>query len=255
MKNESSIGEDKLLTARTEDLFSACDKNFIPSCSFFLDERQCFVAESVCKKHCELNYGFWGGHENAVRKVLCVYNDYFIDSWKSETGVKCLTFKYRTEDKLTHRDFLGSLMALRLKRETIGDIIIGDGITQIFVTEIASVHIMNELCKVGKVGVSIYDDIPFELDVIQEYEDISGTVSSLRLDSVLSLSIHQSREKSAKLIQALGVQLNYVQVNSVSKELKCGDVFSVKGYGKFILSDVTGFSKKGRIHITVRKYK
>ena len=114
---------------------------------------------------------------------------------------------------------------------------------------------MNELCKVGKVGVSIYDDIPFELDVIQEYEDISGTVSSLRLDSILSLSIHQSREKSARLIQALGVQLNYVQVNSVSKELKCGDVFSVKGYGKFILSDVTGFSKKGRIHITVRKYK
>lgn len=198
---------------------------------------------------------FGAGHENAVRKVLCVYNDYFIDSWKSETGVKCLTFKYRTEDKLTHRDFLGSLMALRLKRETIGDIIIGDGITQIFVTEIASVHIMNELCKVGKVGVSIYDDIPFELDVIQEYEDISGTVSSLRLDSILSLSIHQSREKSARLIQALGVQLNYVQVNSVSKELKCGDVFSVKGYGKFILSDVTGFSKKGRIHITVRKYK
>lgn len=253
MRSENS--EDKLLIAKTEDLFSACEKNFVPASSYFLDERQCFIAESVCGRHRGLNYGFWGGYENAKRRILCVYNEYYEDSWKNEIGLKCLTFRYRKEDKLSHRDFLGSLMAMRLKRETIGDIIIGEGIAQIFADEIASMHIMAELCKVGKVGVSIYDDIPFELEPVQEFSEISGTVSSLRLDSVLSLGLRQSREKTASIIKSVGVTLNFVPVYSASKELKCGDVFSVKGYGKFILSDVTGISKKGRIHITVQKYK
>ncbi|MBR6670388.1 MAG: RNA-binding protein [Ruminococcus sp.] len=253
MKSENS--EDKLLIAKTEDLFSVCNRNFVPASSYFLDERQCFIAESVCRKQSGLYYGFWGGYENAKRKILCVYNEYFNDTWKEEIGLKCLTFRYRKEDKLTHRDFLGSLMAMRLKRETIGDIIIAEGMAQVFADEIAAKHIMAELCKIGRIGVSIYDDLPFELEPVQEYTEISGTVSSLRLDSVLSLSIRQSREKSAMLIKSSGVSLNFIQVYSVSKELKCGDVFSVRGYGKFILSDVTGISKKGRIHITVQKYK
>lgn len=248
-------GEDKLLIAKTDDLFSLCDKNFVPAFSNFLDERQCFIAENVCRKHPELNYGFWGGFENAKRKILCVYNDFYSDNWQNEIGLKCLTFKYRKEDKLSHRDFLGSLMAMRLKRETIGDIIIADGIAQIFASAVAAEHIMSELCKVGKVGVSIYDDLPFELTPVQEFLSFEGTVPSLRLDCVLSLGLRLSREKTSRLIEANGVQLNFVQVFSPSKELKCGDVFSVKGYGKFVLSDVTGLSKKGRIHITVQKYK
>jgi len=247
--------EDKLLIAKVEDLFRICDKNFVPSVSNFLNERECYIAESICRKHSELRYGFWGGYESANRRVLCVYNEYFDDNWRDETGIKCLTFSFRKEDKLTHRDFLGSLMAMRLKREMIGDIIIDEGIAQIFADEIAAKHIMAELCKVGRVGVSISDDIPFRLETKQEFQEISGTVSSMRIDAVLSLGLHLSREKTAKIIEAQKVQLNYVQTCSVSKEVKCGDIFSVKEHGKFILSDVTGISKKGRIHITIQKYK
>ncbi|MGN1037007.1 MAG: YlmH/Sll1252 family protein [Ruminococcus sp.] len=169
--------------------------------------------------------------------------------------MKCLTFVYRKSDVLTHRDFLGSLMALRLKRETVGDIVVSEGKTQIFVTDTASKLICSTVGKIGRTGVKIYDDMPFDIVKKQEFQDICGTVASMRADSVISLALRISREKSAQLIRNTGIQINFTPVFSVSYEMKCKDVFSVKGYGKFIIDEISGISKKGRLHIAVKKYK
>ena len=82
----------------------------------------------------------------------------------------------------------------------------------------------------------------------------SGTVQSLRIDSILSLTLKLSREKSANLIKAGYVTLAYDKVLSTSTAVKKGDTFSVKGYGKFILSEINGVTKKDRIHICIKKY-
>lgn len=255
--------DDKLLLAKTEDLIKQCSKTYSPAYSMFLDERQCMISETVLRKYGDIQYNFWGGYENAQRKILCVYNqydcdylnDYYSDNLTEEIPIKCLTFTYRKADVLTHRDFLGSLMGMRLKRETIGDIVVSEGKTQLFATETASKLICSSVAKIGKTGVKICDDKPFDIPVVQQFDTISGTVASLRADSVVSLALRMSREKTSQIIKNTGVQMNFFPVFSASYEMKCEDVFSVKGYGKFILSEISGISKKGRIHITVKKYK
>ena len=172
----------------------------------------------------------------------------------AQIGLMCLTFTYRSEDKLTHRDFLGSFMAQQLRREVIGDIVVGEGVAQAFVTDVAARLIGSSVTKIGRVGVKLTDDEPFRLENAQKFQEISGTVASLRLDCAVGLAAHLSREKAAVLIRSDKVDVNHFTVSSVSHELKEGDILSVRGCGRFVLSRIDGSTKKGRIHINLRKY-
>lgn len=212
------------------------------------------MAENLLKKKSGVRYRFFGGHDSAGRKILCVFNE-FNPPDDGDIPFGCLTFTYRKADVLTHRDFLGCLMNLRLKRELIGDIIIGEGMTQIFITSHAVPLIKSEVTKIGRIGVKILDGIPFQMNAVQHFDEIAGTVASLRLDSVVGMSIRKSREKTAELIRSSAVSVNFSQVCSVSFPIECGDIFSVRGFGKYILREVSGTAKSGRIHIKVEKYK
>ena len=246
---------DKLFSARLSDLTEQCRKNNCCTFSSFLDERQCAEAEAWCRRNAgELMYRLWGGFSDARRRMLAIYPDYCEDFVEEEYPFVCLTFSYRKEDKLTHRDFLGTFMGLRLKREVIGDIVVTDGKAQAFFTEVAARLVMLTVTKIGKVGVKVSDDRPFELEVVQEYKSISGTVASLRLDCLVSLAAHMSRENAASMIRADKVDVNHFTASSVSQELREGDIISVRGSGRFVLSAVKGMSGKGRIHVELLKY-
>ncbi len=247
---------DRLLEARIGDMFSRCSRNFVPVYSGFLDEHQCALAEKICRNQCgELKYMMWGGYADAQRKMLCVYNDYYDNYIMEEIPLKCLTFFYRKEDALSHRDFLGSLMAMRLKREVIGDIITAEGEAQVFVTEVAARLICSTVSKIGKVGVRIADDVSFHLENNQEFMKICGTAASMRLDCIVGIAAGLSREKSASLIRADKVSVNHLTAASVSQEVHEGDVISVRGYGRYVLGESGGLTGKGRIHINLLKYK
>lgn len=251
---------DKLLEARIEDMYEMAERDYSCMYSLFLDERQCSAAERLCNKLSGsvhgggLMYKLWGGYENAQRKMLCVYSEYCSEYFMQEYPIKCLTFKYRKEDKLSHRDFLGSFMGLRVKRETVGDIVVAEGEAQAFVTDNAAQHIEQLISKIGRVGVKIYHDEPFHLENEIKFKEISATVASLRLDCITAAAANISREKAASLIRSEKTDVNHFTVTSASHELKEGDVLSVRGFGRFVLSGINGITKKGRIHIILKKY-
>ena len=246
---------DKLFEARLGDMADQCERKGMAVFSGFLDERQCAEAEQWCRNNCGgMRYMLWGGFEDARRKILAVYPDYCEDYIRDDFPMKCLTFTFRKADRLTHRDFLGSFMAMRLKREVIGDIIISEGIAQCFVTEIAARLISVSVGKIGRIGVKVSDDRSFMLERIQEFQEISGTVASLRLDCIVGLAAKVSRENAAKLIRFEKVDVNHITAVSVSQSVNEGDVLSVRGSGRFVLSGIDGETKKGRIHISLRKY-
>ena len=247
--------EDKLFEAKLGDMADRCERYGCPVYSSFLDEHECVVAEKWCGGlSSDFGWILNGGFADARRKMLAVYPIYCSLPDEDDFPMKCLTFTYRKEDKLTHRDFLGSFMGQRLKREVIGDIIVSDGETQTFVTEVAAKAILDSVTKIGRVGVKITDDVDFRLDAEQKYKEISGTVASLRLDCIVSLAANLSREKAAALIRSDRVEINHFTAASVSQELKEGDILSVRGSGRYILSGIDGLTKKGRIHINLRKY-
>lgn len=247
--------EDKLLEAKLGDMADRCERYGCPVYSSFLDEHECVVAEKWCGGlSSDFGWILNGGFADARRKMLAVYPIYCSLPDEDDFPMKCLTFTYRKEDKLTHRDFLGSFMGQRLKREVIGDIIVSEGETQTFVTEVAAKAILDSVTKIGRVGVKITDDVDFRLDAEQKYKEISGTVASLRLDCIVSLAANLSREKAAALIRSDRVEINHFTAASVSQELKEGDIISVRGSGRYILYGIDGLTKKGRIHINLRKY-
>ncbi len=245
-------GNDRVLIAHLNDLAERAIRNCTGCYSRFLDERQVFIANKTLLGRSDINVRLWGGYENAQRKICCVYPEW-IEPDDSQVPIVCITYKYGNMVKLTHRDFLGAFMSCGIQRETVGDIIVGNGKTQAIVTDAIS-PILGQLTKIGRCGVKPTDAEPFDMPLQQTFREISGTVQSLRIDSVAALAIKESREKTVKILAQGHIELNYTEVTSPSLIVNEGDVFVVRGHGKFRLKMVTGLSKKGRLHILIEQY-
>lgn len=244
--------EDRLLVSHFLDMIEICEKSFQPRFSYFLNEHEALLAQSIMtEQRCE-GYKLYGGYEEASRKILGIFPPYLEDT--DSFPVSALIIKYREADKLSHRDFLGVFMSRQIKRNMIGDIIIESGRATAFVHNSVKDTLMFEISKIGSVGVRITEDKNPVVNAEKNFIEKSGTVSSTRLDCIVSMASGISREKSAMLIKGGNVSVMYSVETSVSYQLSEGDIFSVRGYGKFILHSVNGRTKKDRIHITVKKY-
>ncbi len=245
--------EDEFFLAKVEDLAVQAERRNSPRFSLFLDERQAYMAEQHLKHQRFSNFLFFGGFEGAQRKVLGVFPEY-MEPDEQLFPVIGLKFIYRKADQLSHRDFLGSFMSLGVKREVIGDILVDEGQTVVCLYEKQFDYFTENVKKIGRVGVSVE---PCDLSVVSyqpAFKEISGTVSSLRLDCLVAEAAGTSREKAAQLIRTGLVQCDYEQIDSVSYQVKPGSVFSVRGHGKFVLSQEIRPTKKGRMFVTIQKY-
>ena len=250
---ESSF-DDRLFISHIEDAFSITRLRDVRKFVGFLSERQKAIIQGLKDKGPD-TYCFWGGYEGAKRVFFCTLPSYALHDDYSLFPITPLTFYFRRQDKLSHRDFLGALLSLNIKRETIGDILVGEGIAVVFVTNTVAPLILNDVSKIGRVGVKIENTLPETLPICEEFEDIFGTVSSLRCDCIVGLVTGLSREKAAFLIETKRVNVNHFECTSVSKPIKDNDVLSIRGYGRFVLIKSDELTKKGRIKVNIKKYK
>lgn len=199
------------------------------------------------------NICFSGGYEDAERCMMAFLPDYMSEE-DLEWPISLL--KVRVSDKkcYNHRDYLGSLMALGIKRQVIGDIIVCEENAFVFCQENIEefivdnlTHIAGTSCKVEK--VTDFTELPQK-----RFEDLGGTVASERLDCVVALAIKSSRTKAADFISAGFVTVNYKEALKPTYIMKEGDRFSIRGKGKFIYDGSGGNTKKGRTIVKIRKY-
>lgn len=246
MKNFSPVNpEEKEFCRHISDLTSK--QSFFCRFTAFLTEREQQLAKFTAEAS-GADCSFWGGYDAAVRRMFsCPAAE------PEDFPLEAVTFFFREKDKLTHRDFLGSLMSLGVSRNQVGDILVTDGAAIIFVSKTAS-PLLGEIEKVGRVGVrqsmGICADLPQ-----QEFDEISVVCASNRIDAVISAVCGLSREKAASLVKSGAAVINGVQCGSSSENIDEGDTFSVKGYGKYIFDSVGNPTKKGKNHIIVKKYK
>ena len=80
------------------------------------------------------------------------------------------------------------------------------------------------------------------------------TVSSLRLDCVISAVFSLSRNQATEFIEQKLVRVNSFVAEKPTKQITEGDKISVRGKGKFTLKLLSGETKKGRLKIIVEKY-
>ncbi len=247
-------GEEKLLIAHIDDMIKISEKTCADKFSAFLSESGSALAQRYLQYCGRDNYMLYGGYENAQRVMLGIFGQYSTPD-TADFPLVTVRFTMRPEDRLTHRDFLGSLMSLGIERDQTGDILCGEGRTYAVLCPAAAELAVMQITKIGRTGVKccFADD----KDIIvreDKFSDISATVSSLRLDCIVGAAAHISRDKSASLIRSGAVSVNHCAAESVSAAVSEGDTISVRGFGRFILHRIGGITKKDRIHITVKKY-
>lgn len=245
--------DDRLFISQLDDAVYLCEKRRKPYFFSFMSERK----QSLASKHLDYSrfsgYRFFGGYEGAERRVLCLWFDSQPDD--AEFPVDALEFSFRKSDKLTHRDFLGAIMALGIERETVGDILVEDGSCVVFVKREIKEYITSQLSKIGSAGVKISEFTGSGLPKGRGAEEISATVSSLRLDSVAAALSGLSREKTKSLILSGIVAHNYEGCTNISKPVREGDIITIRGKGKFQINGVLGETKKHRIRLSILHYR
>lgn len=156
---------------------------------------------------------------------------------------------------VTHRDFLGSLLAIGIERCKLGDIFTDGKIGYAVADEKLTEFIIENLKSVSSNAVfcEIVSDIPPGFAPVRERSEL--IVGSLRLDVILSRLYALSREKSLQTFKEGRVSVNGKVTENNSGTVKTGDIISVRGYGKFCFIGENGRTKKDKIFITVEKYK
>jgi len=167
-----------------------------------------------------------------------------------------LKIEYSPRYTLGHRDILGALMALGVRRDVTGDIIAaGTPPAALVCLPEMGGYIARNLAKAGRVGVKVTEitlaELPGKAEDIAEKTD---TVSSLRLDAVLCAAFNLSRGRAAEMIAAGLVSLDHATCLQPAKEVCGGAVISVRGMGRAKLLEIGGVSRKGRIFIKIGIY-
>ncbi len=255
-----SVGEesDRILLSKLADLCDLAEKRGRPCFSAFLNEHeQVLSAQYGLLNPQKASCFFEGGFEDAQRRVFCALPSETagrISLDETDYPFTALTILFPRGYTVSHRDVLGSLMALRIKREAVGDILVGDCLAVVFLLDAAAKLALAELCKIGNVGVECRPGKPESLPTAFKTETHDGVVSAMRLDAVVAMLTGGSRADSVQLITQGCVQKNAQPQASASKEVAEGDKLSIRGFGKFVIAAIGNPTKKGRLHITYLKY-
>ncbi len=167
----------------------------------------------------------------------------------------CITpssLKY--SEPLTHRDYLGALLHLGITRSKVGDIYIRDQKAYVFCTESIADFICKELCTVKHTLVHCEITTPEEELLRPELKEITSTVASLRLDAFLSVAFQTSRSSLTTFIDAGKTFVNGRLATKAGMQLEEGDIVSVRGKGRFVVTEIKNLTKKGRTVVTINKY-
>lgn len=264
------MNRDELLLARLEDKIQQAADNYMLTAGDFLDMHQRKIAADYCKsRKLPVKVLFYGGYEDAERCMPVLLPDYIEmaeDGQLPEEITDLLRVVRVTAPKggrvLTHRDYLGSLLALGLDREVTGDILVhpadeksGGGADIIVETTVAEFIKMN-YDKAGRTNLTV-EILPVDkLDTgVQNVTRKHDTVASLRLDNIVASAFALSRAKAAEAIRRGIVSVNSMETLKVDQEITPGDKVVLRGKGKVILTEAGGRSRKDRIIVTYNIYK
>ncbi|MCM0650405.1 YlmH/Sll1252 family protein [Clostridium swellfunianum] len=202
-------------------------------------------------KSFNINIYTCGIFEESERKMLCMAQEE-----PEKYPAKLIKIQNKSKfESLDHRDYLGAIMALGIKREKYGDLILDGNNCYAAVSEEISDYILYNLTSIGRCPckVDIIDDYS-DLNISARYEDFMLHSTSLRLDCIVSSICSLSRAKAVELIQASKVLIDYVDINEKDKVIEAGTVITVRGYGKFKFIEQIGSTQRGRLKLSMKKY-
>lgn len=193
----------------------------------------------------------FGGMDDSERRIIRFGN------LNTEYPITCIhitpTLK-KFSDTLSHRDFLGALMNVGIKRETLGDIIVLDNEAYVFCLTTIADYIIKNLDRIKHTSIKCnYSEI-IPNDIVNRVLEKEFNVPSLRLDAVIGEIYKMSRNQSQNIIREKKVFVNGRLTENNSYQVKPKDKITVRGMGKFIFGDTIRNTKKGRFFVNAHIY-
>lgn len=250
-------------------------------CTDFLTprEQRLFYAAAASEGQAERLF-FWGGARDAERRCAVLLPEWLLGEEPKgdpfgeareeylfsllESGAADLSDRIAAVSltaseyaDLSHRDWLGSILALGLERSVLGDIAILDGHRAIaFFTKQIAPFIADSLKRAGNDAVrAAVTDLPAGFTVPRAFEEIEVTVASPRLDGVVRALTNLSRADAAAFVKSGEAEINYFPAADPDAPVTDGDVLSLRGFGKYIIDSANTVTRRGRNRLIARKYK
>ncbi len=247
--------EDRLLLAKLWDKINAGMRRNISAATCFLSPRELEMSRYLFGDAEGLHT--FGGFEGAERQMLIYVPEYMeLDTLLEEDApLCCLRATFFEEDILSHRDFLGALMGAGIGRETVGDICVGKGYCDFFVTAEIAPYILQSFTSAGRTKLSISQISLTEANIPEpEVKEIKDTLASLRLDSVISSGFRIGRSLAAQYVSAGKAAIDGLPCEKPDKAVAEGVKISVRGLGKIKLASIGNRTKKDRISVVIHRY-
>lgn len=193
-----------------------------------------------------------GIFKDADRKMIA----FSIDDEPNDYPINLLKIINKSKfSKLEHRDYLGAIMSLGIKREKLGDIIIQDGICYATVCSDISDYIINNLSSIANCPCEVQDHDYFLHNLPErKFEEKIVISTSLRLDGMVAAICQVSRSNSVGLISSGKILLNYFQCLKKDEIIKNNDTLTIRGYGKYKIHEIVGTTQKDRLKVAIFKY-
>lgn len=256
--------DDELLLSHARDLKQRCaDRGMLTHTSFLDLHQRTVLSRMEREQNADVATFYCGGYPDAERTVAVFVPRFYgiedLDAYFKENPADNPLCLLRLEkdafSSLSHRDYLGALMGLSVKRETLGDILVDDKGAFLVCLQSIRQYLLDNLFSAGRATLTV-TQASFDLLGArqQNVKDFFVSVPSMRLDCVVAAAFRLSRSKAEQAIKSGLVFVNAVQTDKTDKRTETGDVLVLRGKGKCKLLEQTGESKKGRLHLTIRQY-
>ena len=247
--------EEVMLQKRLIELSKIAYQRDIVTFSDFLNLNELNILHSIPKNELHTKYVTFGGYEYSERQMVAFLPDALCYEYEYPISIlKISPLQKKFSEELSHRDYLGSIMNLGIDRSKLGDILVEEDYAILFACESLESYLKEELTRIRHTSVMITSLEQQDFVYVPKVQEIKGSISSVRLDSLLALAFHSSRSKLVAYIEAGKVFVNGKLVTSNGYQVKENDIISVRGLGRFRYKEVSSQTKKGRCFVTVELY-
>lgn len=242
--------ENKEIARRAIDLCEIVSKTRSIQCTDFYNPFEVKELSSLINTYDTISFSLIG-NEDSESKAILIYPDY-MNEVNAADFVSLIRIDKKDYD-IAHKDVLGSLLSLGIKREKVGDIIINDEAIYFYIRNEILDYVLLNLEKIKNYGVDLeVIDLETPLARAIDYLEKLVTCASARLDLVLANVYNLSRSDAKNAIEAGLVKINCKVTYKISETLDVGDLVSMRRRGRFIVGDYLGLSKKDKLKLVIK---
>ena len=252
--------DERLLVSKLLDKITFVDKQNKIQVTDFLSPVELRIVKDVLNLTDCKNYRIYGGVEEADRNAIVIFPDklevvFSDDKFDYNSIFSCIRI-INCQENYEHKIYLGGCVKLGVKREKIGDIVVFEDGADIIVSKDVEKFLVTNLqglhrFKNSKIDVVNLNQITKK---VQKFKEMKIIVSSLRLDNVVAEVVGTSRNKAVELLKQERVFVNYKNETKATKLIVENDIITVRGKGKYVIDEIEGNTRSGRIVAVIKKF-